>query len=185
MTSYTIERLDADAAANSVDALAAVLVDCVEGGASVNFMWPFPHERAVLFWEGVAAKVARGEAVLLAARDTLGICGTVHLSTAVPENQPHRADVTKMLVHRRARRQGIGEALLRRVEAEAASAGRTTLVLDTVTGSDAERLYRKGGWNICGVIPNYALFPDGRPCATTVFWKAVAPTVREAAPAPR
>lgn len=173
MNRYTIARLDADEAAKSVDALAAVLVDCVEGGASVNFMWPFPHERAVTFWEGVVAKVARGEAILLAAKDSEGICGTVHLSTAVPENQPHRADVTKMLVHRRARRQGIGEALLREIEREAAAAGRTTLVLDTVTGSDAERLYRRGGWNVCGVIPNYALFPDGRPCATTVFWKDV------------
>lgn len=173
MSRYVIERLDADAAAKCVDALAAVLVDSVEGGASVNFMWPFSFERARGFWEGVAAKVARGEAILLAARDGDGICGTVHLSTAVPENQPHRADVTKMLVHRRARRQGIGEALLRVVEQEAAEAGRTTLVLDTVTGSDAERLYRRGGWNVCGVIPNYALFPDGRPCATTVFWKDV------------
>lgn len=173
MSRYVIERLDADAAAKCVDALAEVLVDCVEGGASVNFMWPFSFERARVFWEGVAAKVARGEAILLAARDGDGICGTVHLSTAVPENQPHRADVTKMLVHRRARRQGIGEALLRVVEQEAAEAGRTTLVLDTVTGSDAERLYRRGGWNVCGVIPNYALFPDGRPCATTVFWKDV------------
>lgn len=171
--SYTIEELDAGAAAKSVEALAAVLVDCVEGGASVNFMWPFPRERAVTFWEGVAAKVARGDAILLVARDGAGICGTVHLSTAVPENQPHRADVTKMLVHRRARRQGIGLALLRGIEACAAVAGRTTLVLDTVTGSDAERLYLRAGWNVCGVIPNYALLPDGRPCATTVFWKEV------------
>ena len=171
MNAYTIETLDADAAAKSVDALADVLVDCVQGGASVNFMWPFSREKAMAFWEGVAAKVARGDAILLAARDSQGICGTVHLSTAVPENQPHRADVTKMLVHRRARRRGIGEALLRRIQAEAALAGRTLLVLDTVTGSDAERLYRRGGWNVCGVIPNYALFPDGQPCATTVFWK--------------
>ena len=171
MNAYTIESLDADTAAKSADALADVLVDCVEGGASVNFMLPFPRAKAVAFWEGVAAKVARGEAVLLAARDSEGICGTVHLSTAVPENQPHRADVTKMLVHRRARRRGIGEALLQRIEVEAVRAGRTLLVLDTVTGSDAERLYRRGGWNACGVIPNYALFPDGRPCATTVFWK--------------
>lgn len=185
MTGYTIERLDAEAAARSVEALADVLVDCVEGGASVSFMWPLPRERAIAFWEGVAAKVARGEAILLAALDAAGLCGTAHLSTAVPENQPHRADVTKMLVHRRARRQGVGEALLRRIEDEAADAGRTMLVLDTVTGSDAERLYRRGRWNVCGVIPNYALFPDGRPCATTVFWKAIAPTVREAAPEPR
>lgn len=174
MNSYVIETLDADGAASSLEGLADVLVDCVEGGASVSFMWPLARDKAVAFWEGVAAKVARGEAILLAARDAEGICGTVHLSTAVPENQPHRADVTKMLVHRRARRQGVGQALLREIETAAAGAGRTLLVLDTVTGSDAERLYRRGGWNVCGVIPNYALFPDGRPCATTVFWKHVA-----------
>lgn len=174
MSSYTIEVLNAEAAARSVPELADVLVDCVEGGASVSFMWPFPREKAIAFWESVAARVSRGEAILLAARDAEGICGTVHLSTAVPENQPHRADVTKMLVHRRARRRGVGEALLGEVEQAAASAGRTLLVLDTVTGGDAERLYQRGGWTICGVIPNYALFPDGRPCATTVFWKQVA-----------
>lgn len=173
MNGIRIERLDADASARSVDGLSDVLVDCVKGGASVSFMWPLSRERAVAFWEGVAAKVARREAILLAAFDSEGICGTVHLSTAVPENQPHRADVTKMLVHRRARRQSVGAALLRRIEEEAAAAGRRTLVLDTVTGSDAERLYRRSGWNVCGVIPNYALFPDGRPCATTVFWKEV------------
>ena len=174
MRSYTIERLDAESAAREVPALAEVLFDCVEGGASVSFMWPFSREKAAAFWEGVAAKVSRGEATLLAARDAEGICGTVHLSTTVPENQPHRADVTKMLVHRRARRQGVGEALLGAVEAAAAEAGRTLLVLDTVTGGDAERLYSRAGWTVCGVIPEYALFPDGRPCATTVFYKQVA-----------
>lgn len=174
MSSYVIGTLGAGEVARSVDGLADVLVDCVEGGAPVNFMWPFAREKAIAFWEGVAANAARGEAILLAARDAEGICGTVHLSTAVPENQPYRADVTKMLVHRRGRRQGIGEALLREVEAAAARAGRRLLVLDTVTGSDAERLYLRGGWNVCGVIPDYALFPDGRPCSTTVFWKEVA-----------
>lgn len=175
MTAFTIHVLTPAEAAESVDALAAVLVDCVEGGASVSFMLPFPREKAVAFWRAVAAKVANGDAILLAARDDEGICGTVHLSTAVPENQPHRADVTKMLVHRRARKHGVGAALLRAVEQRAAEAGRTLLVLDTVTGGDAERLYTRGGWNVCGVIPNYALFPDGRPCATTVFWKDVSP----------
>lgn len=173
MTAFTIHVLTPAEAAESVDALADVLTDCVEGGASVSFMLPFPREKAVAFWQGVAAKVATGDAILLAARDAGGICGTVHLSTAVPENQPHRADVTKMLVHRRARKHGVGAALLRAVEQRAAEAGRTLLVLDTVTGGDAERLYTRGGWNLCGVIPNYALFPDGRPCATTVFWKDV------------
>ena len=174
MNSYSIERLDAAAAAREVPALAEVLFDCVDGGASVSFMWPFSREKAAAFWEGVAAKVARDEAILLVARDSEGICGTVHLSTAVPENQPHRGDVTKMLVHRRARRRGVGEALLGAVEASAAEAGRTLLVLDTVTGGDAERLYSRGGWTICGVIPDYALFPDGRACSATVFYKRVA-----------
>ncbi len=174
MSSYTIERLDAAAAAREVPALAEVLFDCVEGGASVSFLWPFSRERAAAFWEGVAAKVARSEAILLAARDDDGICGTVHLSTAVPENQPHRADVTKMLVHRRARRRGVGGALLGAVEAAAADAGRTLLMLDTVTGGDAERLYSRAGWTVCGVIPDYALFPDGRLCSTTVFFKNMA-----------
>jgi GNAT superfamily N-acetyltransferase len=174
MSNYTIERLDAAEAARAVPDLAEVLFDCVEGGASVSFMWPFSRGKAAEFWHGVAAKVARGESILLAARDAEGICGTVHLSTAVPENQPHRADVTKMLVHRRARRRGVGEALLSAVEEAAAEAGRTLLVLDTVTGGDAERLYSRAGWTVCGVIPDYALFPDGRPCSTTVFYKRVA-----------
>ncbi len=170
MTSFVIEHLDGDAAARSVDGLSGVLADCVEGGASVSFMWPLPREKAVAFWEKVAASVARGETVLFAARDAEGICGTVQLQTALPENQPHRADVAKLLVHRRARRQGIGEALMGELEAAAVAHGKTLLVLDTAS-DDADRLYRRLGWTECGVIPDYALLPDGRPCATVVFWK--------------
>lgn len=173
MSSYSVQQLDPEEAAREVPALADVLVDCVEGGASVSFMWPFPRDKAVAFWEKVAASVARGETLLFAARDTEGICGTVQLQLALPENQPHRAEVAKLLVHRRARHRGIGEALMRELETAAASHGRSLLVLDTAS-DDADRLYRRMGWTECGVIPNFALFPDGRPCATVVFWKQVA-----------
>jgi GNAT superfamily N-acetyltransferase len=154
--------------------LAEVLADCVAGGASVSFMHPFPVDRAAQFWRKVAAGVAAGERVLLVAADELGICGTVQLILNLPENQPHRADVAKMLVHRRARRGGVGAALLRAAEAAARSRGRTLLVLDTVTGGDAERLYIRGGWQRVGSIPDYALLPEGGLVATTVFYKNLA-----------
>lgn len=151
--------------------LADVLVDCVEGGASVSFMLPLSRERAMSFWRGVAAGIATGERALLVAEDALGICGTVQLVLAQPDNQPHRADVAKMLVHRRARRHGLGEALMLAVESLAQESGRTLLVLDTVTGGAAERLYARLGWERVGVIPDYALFPDGGLVATTVFYR--------------
>ena len=151
--------------------LADVLVDCVEGGASVSFMLPLSHARAMSFWRGVAAGIATGERALLVAEDALGICGTVQLVLAQPDNQPHRADVAKMLVHRRARRHGLGEALMLAVESLAQESGRTLLVLDTVTGGAAERLYARLGWERVGVIPDYALFPDGGLVATTVFYR--------------
>ena len=152
--------------------LAQVLCDCVEGGASVGFMRPLSIERAEAFWRGVAAGVARGERALLVAEDASGvIVGTVQLVLAQPENQPHRADVAKMLVHRRARRAGLGAALMRAAEHMAAEEGKSLLVLDTVTGGDAERLYARLGWQRCGVIPGYALWPNGGLCATTVFFK--------------
>jgi GNAT superfamily N-acetyltransferase len=169
---FRIRRLAAHEAAAAVDALAEVLLDCVEGGASVSFMWPLPRERAVAFWESVAEGVQRGERVLLVAEDEAGrIAGTAQLIVAQPDNQPHRADVAKMLVHRRARRRGLAQRLLTAVEDAARDAGKSVLVLDTVTGGDAERLYARGGWQIVGTIPNYALMPDGRPCSTTYFHK--------------
>lgn len=154
-----------------VEGLADVLLDCVEGGASVGFMLPLPRETAVAFWQGVLAGVGRGERILLVAEeaDTGAVVGTVQVVVALPDNQPHRADVAKMQVHRRARRRGLGEALMRAAEAAAREAGKTLLVLDTVTGSDAERLYARLGWRRCGVIPGYALWPAGcatRPCST-------------------
>jgi GNAT superfamily N-acetyltransferase len=151
--------------------LADVLVDCVEGGASVSFVLPFPREEAVAFWRRVAADVAQGKRVLLVAEDELGICGTVQLILDLPPNQPHRADLAKMLVHRRARRRGLGAALMRAAEAVARECGRTLLVLDTVTGGDGERLYARLGWTRVGVIPNFALFPEGGFCSTTYFYR--------------
>jgi GNAT superfamily N-acetyltransferase len=157
--------------------LADVLLDCVDGGASVSFMSPLPRERALQFWHGVADGVARGERALLLAEDAQGgVVGTVHLVLAQPDNQPHRADVAKMLVHRRARRSGVAAALMQAAERVAIAEGKTLLVLDTVTGGDAERLYERQGWQRCGVIPDYALWPRGGYCATTVFFKPLAAT---------
>ncbi len=151
--------------------LGALLIDCVDGGASVSFMHPLTPERADAFWQGVAVGVAQGERALLVAQDELGIVGTVQLVLAQPDNQPHRADLAKMLVHRRARRQGLGAALMRAAEDLARECGKTLLVLDTVTGGDAERLYARLGWQRCGVIPGYALWPRGGLCATTYFYR--------------
>lgn len=155
------------------EALADVLLDCVESGASIGFMQPLPRSKAVAFWENVLASAARGERIVLVAEDTASqsIVGTVQLVLTMPDNQPHRADVAKMQVHRCARRRGVGATLLRAIEAEARNAGRTLLVLDTVTGSDAERLYSSLGWQRCGVIPDYALWPQGGLCSTTVFYR--------------
>jgi len=154
-----------------IEGLSDVLIDCVEGGASVSFMLPMSRAKADAFWRSTAASVARGERVVLAAEDAAGtIVGTAQVILAQPENQPHRGDLAKMLVHRRARRRGIGAALLAAAERSALSAGKTLLVLDTAS-DDAERLYARHGWQRCGEIPNYALWPDGRPCATTFFYK--------------
>lgn len=173
--SYRVRRLGADEAARCIEPLAEVLLDCVQGGASVSFMWPLPRERALGFWRGVAEGVARGERVLLVAEEPGGsIVGTAQLILSQPDNQPHRADVAKMLVHRRARRRGLAQRLLSALEDEARREGKTVLVLDTVTGGDAERLYARGGWQRVGEIPNYALMPDGQPCATTYFHKQLA-----------
>ncbi|WP_411885084.1 GNAT family N-acetyltransferase [Polaromonas sp. YR568] len=151
--------------------LADLLVDCVEGDASVSFMHPLSRGHAEAFWRGVAEGVAAGERALLVAEDAHGICGTVQLVLAQPENQPHRADLAKMLVHRRVRRQGMGEALMRAAESMARDCGKTLLVLDTVTGDSGERLYQRLGWQRVGVIPGYALLPRGGLVGTTVFYR--------------
>jgi GNAT superfamily N-acetyltransferase len=168
---FEIELLEAPLGEAALDQLAAVLVDCVEGGASVSFMAPFSHEEALAFFRKVAAEVAAGDTVLLIARLDGRLVGTVQLGLDTPPNQPHRADVKKMLVHRIARNRGIGGALMARVEQEALRRGRWLLVLDTVTGENGHRLYRRAGWTESGIIPDYALFPDGRLCDTTVMWK--------------
>jgi GNAT superfamily N-acetyltransferase len=155
-----------------IQGLSDVLIDCVEGGASVSFMFPMSRAKAEAFWHSTAASMERGERVVLAAEDAAGaIVGTVTVIWAQPENQPHRGDLAKMLVHRRVRRQGVGAALLAAAERSALNAGKTLLVLDTVTDSDGERLYAGHGWQRCGEIPHYALMPDGTPCATTIFFK--------------
>jgi len=156
-----------------IQELSDVLIDCVEGGASVSFMLPMTRPKAETFWRSMAASVARGERVVLAAEDETGaIVGTAQIILAQPENQPHRGDLAKMLVHRRARRRGVGGKLLAAAERSALDAGKTLLVLDTAS-DDAERLYARQGWQRCGVIPNYALLPDGTPCATTYFFKSL------------
>ena len=168
--------LTADEARERIPELSAVLMDCVEGGASVSFMAPLTRERADAFWREVARGVAAGDRVLLVAEEPAGgeIVGTVQVVFAIPENQPHRADIAKMLVRRSARRRGLGGVLMCAAEQAALAAGRTLLLLDTVTGSEAERLYQRLGWTRLGVVPDYALWPDGRSCATTFFYKRLA-----------
>jgi GNAT superfamily N-acetyltransferase len=154
-----------------LEQLASVLVDCVEGGASVSFMAPFTQEQGLAFFRKVTNSVVAGDTVLLAAKLDGKIIGTVQLGLDTPPNQPHRADVKKMLVHRSARGRGVGADLMARVEAEARKLGRWLLVLDTVPGDNGYRLYRRAGWTESGIIPDYAMFPDGRLCDTALFWK--------------
>lgn len=153
--------------------LSGVLIDCVEGGASVSFMLPLTRERAEAFWRGVARGVEAGERALLVAEDSEGVCGTVQLVLGQPENQPHRADLVKMLVHSRSRRRGLGAALMRGAEALARECGKTLLVLDAVTDGDAARLYERLGWVRVGEIPGYALMPGGERCGTTYYYREV------------
>lgn len=172
----TVRRIGASEAADRAEvltqALADVLIDCVEGGASVSFMLPLSRERAEAFWHGVVNDVARGERVLLVAEDEKGqIVGTVQMAMSLPDNQPHRGDIAKMLVHSNARRRGIAQKLMTAIDDAAREEGKTVLVLDTVTGGDAERLYERAGWQRVGSVPKYALTPGGEFCATTFFYK--------------
>jgi GNAT superfamily N-acetyltransferase len=153
-----------------VAALAALMVDVVEGGASIGFMLPIDAARAEAFWRGVAAGVGAGERVLFVAEEGDRVVGTVQLLLAQPENQPHRADVAKMMVLRRARRAGIGAALMRAAEQEARARAKTLLVLDTAS-ADAERLYARAGWQRVGEIPRYALLPDGPEWPTVLYYR--------------
>jgi GNAT superfamily N-acetyltransferase len=158
---------------SQIKALADVLIDCVEGGASVSFMHPLTRDRAMAFWQHVAQGVASGDRAVLVAEDSLGLCGTVQLVLDQPENQPHRADLVKMLVHRRARRRGLGEMLMRAAEITARECGKTLLVLDAVTGGDASRLYQRLGWVRVGDIPGFALYPRGGLCGTTFYYRSL------------
>lgn len=166
----TIRRVSALGDAE-VDALAEVLIDCVEGGAGVSFLRPLEREKARRFWRGVGAQVAAAERALLIAEDALGIVGTVQLQLAQPENQPHRADLAKMLVHRRARRRGVGTALLQAAELTARDCGKTLLVLDTNEGSEAERLYAHQGWVRVGTIPDYSIDAGGGLRPATFYYR--------------
>lgn len=164
-----------DAAARG---LAEVLLDCVQGGASVGFMWPLAPEQALGFWQRIGPAVAAGDRALLVAEDAHGIVGTVQLVLAQPDNQPHRADLAKMLVHRRGRCRGVGAALMQAAEALARECGKSLLVLDTAS-AEAERLYRRAGWVYAGEIPGFALAPEGGLCATRLYYRQLPPTVQE------
>jgi ribosomal protein S18 acetylase RimI-like enzyme len=168
-----IRRLGATEVHEQLDGLAAVLVDCVAGGASVSYLAPFSHADARAAFDAFAVEVEQGRRLLLAALANGEVVGTVQVILALPPNQPHRGEIAKLLVHRSARKRGVAQLLMERAEAEARAEGKTLLVLDTVTGDNAERLYERLGWTRVGVIPGYALYPDGRPCDTTIFWKAL------------
>lgn len=155
---------------SDIAGLSNVLIDCVNGGASVSFMHPLSEDRSLAFWRDVARGVAAGERALILAEDDEGICGTVQLVLSQPENQPHRADLSKMLVHRRARRRGLGEQLMEHAERVARDCGKTLLVLDTASDV-AERLYERMGWIRVGTVPDFALLPNGAPCDTVFFYR--------------
>jgi GNAT superfamily N-acetyltransferase len=171
--SYAVRRLAA-VTDSEIRALAALLVDCVEGGASVSFMSPLSLDKASAFWYRIAAAITRGERALLVAEEAGEIIGTVQLILDLPENQPHRADLSKMLVDRRARRRGVGGAILQAVEQLARELGKSLLVLDTAN-ADAARLYERLGWVRVGDVPDYALLPDGGFCNTTFFYRRLDP----------
>lgn len=168
-----IELLDGVSARHALDGLCDVLADCVDGGASVGFMAPFTLADARAYWDDVMGAVDEGASLLFTAREDGRVLGTVQLGVRQFPNQPHRADLKKLLVHRAARGKGIATQLMAAAEMEAVRRGKSLLVLDTATGSPAESLYRRIGWTVSGIIPDYALYPDGRYCDTTVYYKRV------------
>ena len=167
----SVRQLSAAEGHQHLGPLADVLLDCVEGGASVSFMASLTKADAESFFEKVLEEVRRGDRILLAAFIDSKLVGTVQVHLATPPNQPHRGDVAKLLVLRSARGRGVGALLMQHAEEASRRAGKTLLVLDTVTGGDGEKLYTRLGWTRVGVIPKYALFPDGTWCDTTIFWK--------------
>jgi GNAT superfamily N-acetyltransferase len=168
-----IRRLRENELQQQLDSLARVLADCVSGGASVSYMAPFSHDAARTAFAVMVAEAEHGRRLILGAFADDRLVGTVQVILALPPNQPHRAEIAKLLVSSSARKRGIAQLLMEAAESEARAEGKTLLVLDAVTGGDAARLYTRLGWTTVGVIPNYALYPDGRPCDTTVFWKAL------------
>lgn len=165
-----IERLAPPVSEADLRALAALLVDAVDSGAAVSFL-ALTDAQAIEWWRRLFGAPASGTIVLVA-RDESGIVGSVQLHPAWAPNQPHRADVAKLIVHRRGRRRGWGERLMAAIEREAAGAGYRLLVLDSKRGDAGERLYRRLGWTVVGTIPRYALDTDGRtPHDTVVFYK--------------
>ncbi len=172
-----IRQLTEDETLTAIPQLTRLFRDTVAEGASLGYMWPFPPQEAEGFWRDVASAVGRGETVLLVAILDGQIEGTVQLGLKLPPNQPHRADIKKLMVHPQERGRGLSRLLMDAAEAAARNRGRTLLVLDTATGEPAEEIYRHLGWKEAGVIPGFALFPDGRPCDTTVYYKALADVI--------
>lgn len=166
-----IRRLTAVDGCRHLPALAAVLLDCVRGGASVGFMESFSLTEAESFFDKVLQGVQNNDRILLAAFSDTQLVGTVQILVSTPPNQPHRADIAKLLVLRSARGQGVGRGLMEHAEEAARLSGKSLLVLDTATGDDAERLYLRLGWSKLGVIPAYAMYPDGAWGDTSFFWK--------------
>ena len=150
--------------------LVDLLFDCVQGGASVNFVQPMTREKSEAWWQGALASHARNERLILVAEENGRIDGSVQIVPAGQENQPHRADIAKLLVHRRARRNGLGAALMQAAETEARRIGRPLLTLDTEAGSAGERLYQRLGWTRFGQVPAYATTADGTHRQTCSFF---------------
>jgi GNAT superfamily N-acetyltransferase len=173
----TVRSIDAHECDALTPRLSEILIDAIDGGASVSFLGPLSREDADSFWAIVASGVADGERVLLCAFDEGELVGTAQLVIDTPPNQPHRADVAKLLVHSGARRRGVGRQLMDALETHARGHGRTLLTLDALTGSDAERLYLACGYVRVGTIPDYALLPKGGPAATTIFYKRLTESV--------
>ena len=173
--SVTVRLLDPAELRGGLSEFTRLLVGCVEAGASIGFLSPFSEIEARDFWTGIGGQVEAGDRLIWAARDTASgtLLGTVQLITGLPDNQPHRGDVAKLMVSPDARRRGVADALMAALETHARETGLRTLVLDTVTGSPAEALYRKRGWVEVGPVPDYALFPDGSPFSTTFFYKSL------------
>ncbi|MDT6939310.1 GNAT family N-acetyltransferase [Brucella pseudogrignonensis] len=168
-----IRVLNYEDAGSSLLPLAEILTDCVNDGASVGFMAPCEWQGFIPYWNHVFNEVERGDTALLVAEHNGEIVGTVQLGLAQMPNQPHRADLKKLLIHRKARGLGLARKLMEAVEEEARNRRKTLLCLDTATGSPAEAIYTHLGWERVGTIPNYALYPDGSPCATTLFYKGL------------